>query len=124
MAYVKTVWQNKDVISSQRLNKIEDGIANMKNVLLVNVSVEDDENGTTYTLNKTWKEIKDADYAIAYVTFTNEKIVLPLFHVEQNQNIYLVEFFVTNSSNEKRALIFETDNENGYPSFFEEAAHH
>ena len=58
MAYDPTVWKSGDTITSAKLNKLENGLAEASGggtgggVLVVN-----DNNGT---LDKTWKEINDA----------------------------------------------------------------
>lgn len=52
MAYKKQTWATGDVITEEKLNHIEDGLANAGGVLVVN-----DNDGT---LDKTWKEIHDA----------------------------------------------------------------
>lgn len=56
MSYTPTEWKSGDVITSENLNKLEQGVAAAGGggggVLVVN-----DNNGT---LDKTWKEINDA----------------------------------------------------------------
>lgn len=59
MSYTPTEWQNGDVISSEKLNKMELGIADGASgggVLVIGEVTED----TTTRLNKTWQEIWDA----------------------------------------------------------------
>lgn len=53
MAYEKTVWQNGDVITATKLNKMEDGIDSASIVFVVKC----DESGV---LDKTYQEIFDA----------------------------------------------------------------
>lgn len=55
--YEKHNWVNGEVITEDKLNHIENGIANAGGVLVVNV----DENST---LDKTWQEIYDAPLAV------------------------------------------------------------
>lgn len=52
MSYVKQTWQTGDVVTSAKLNHMEDGIAAAGSVLVVH-----DVDGT---LDKTWQEIHDA----------------------------------------------------------------
>lgn len=61
MAYEPTNWKTGDVVTSAKLNKIEQGIAD-GGVLVVNR----DSSGT---LDKTWQEILDAD--VAFVVYTD-----------------------------------------------------
>ena len=56
MAYNPTNWQTGDVVTSAKLNKIEDGIANSGAVLCLRPTYEN----RTLTLDKTYKEIFDA----------------------------------------------------------------
>ena len=52
MAYTKNTWADGDVVTSEKLNHMEDGIANAGGVMVIN----DTDNG----LDKTWQEIYDA----------------------------------------------------------------
>ena len=54
MAYSPTTWQTGDTVTAEKLNNIEQGIANAGGAFLV--PSEDN----AYTLGKTWKEIYDA----------------------------------------------------------------
>lgn len=56
MSYTKTTWQTGDTITAEKLNHIEDGIADSGSVFNINVT----EEGTAWTMNKTWNEIKNA----------------------------------------------------------------
>lgn len=63
MAYEPTNWKAGDVVTSAKLNKIEQGIAAGGGVLIAH-----DEDGT---LDKTWQEIYDADVCIIVETIEN-----------------------------------------------------
>lgn len=54
MAYEQTEWKSGDVVTSEKLNKIENGIAGAGGVLVVTMS------GDPLTSDKTWQEIYDA----------------------------------------------------------------
>ena len=56
MSYIPTTWKSGDVVTSEKLNKLENGVAG-GGVLIVNV----DDNST---FDKTWQEIYDSDFAI------------------------------------------------------------
>lgn len=58
MSYEPTNWKDGDLVTSAKLNKMEQGIAN--GVLVVGCTRTED----TITLDKTWKQIYDADYAV------------------------------------------------------------
>lgn len=60
MSYEPTTWKSGDIVTSAKLNKLEQGVANAGGCLVVNVNVEGDpQSGATYTLDKTWQEIYD-----------------------------------------------------------------
>ena len=62
MAYEPTVWKSGDVVTSAKLNKIEQGIANAGGGVggvLIAISNYDAQTETE-TLDKTWQEIHDA----------------------------------------------------------------
>lgn len=63
MAYEKTVWQTGDIVTSEKLNKIENQLEACEGKMLV-VSL----NNETGALNKTWQEIYDALIAGHIVT--------------------------------------------------------
>lgn len=55
MSYTPTTWQSGDVITSTKLNKLEQGVADSANVLIVDCS-----STTPYTLNYTFADIFNA----------------------------------------------------------------
>lgn len=71
------------------------------------VLVVHSENGT---LDKTWKELHDAPFAVLRVEESDGFEVVPLTSVTSEDAFYVA--FV-NSSYES---VYETDSENGYPS--------
>lgn len=59
MSYEKQTWVNGDVITDDKLNHMEDGIANAGGGgLLITATYDSGTNKTV--MDKTWKEIKDA----------------------------------------------------------------
>lgn len=52
MAYTKNTWETGDIVSSAKLNHMEDGIADAGGVMVINV--------TDNAFDKTWQEIHDA----------------------------------------------------------------
>lgn len=55
MAYEKQSWKTGDVVTSAKLNHMEDGIGNAGGVVTIGVSHIEDN----FTLDKTWQEIYD-----------------------------------------------------------------
>ena len=56
MSYEPTTWKAGDTVTSAKLNKMEQGIANGSGTLIVHMINEENSS----TLDKTWQEIYDA----------------------------------------------------------------
>lgn len=100
-----TGWKTCDVITAERLNGMQ------KEPLIVHAV----EEGSTATLDKTWKEIKTAFLnglnVILDNSYENDEIYINLVRVELGANIYYVDFY-DGSDN----LRYSTNSENDYPS--------
>lgn len=57
MAYTKNSWKSGDVVTSSKLNHMEDGIANAGGLMFVGMTR--DEQNNRNVLDKTWQEIYD-----------------------------------------------------------------
>lgn len=64
MSYEPTTWKDGDLVTSAKLNKIEQGIANGSGGTLV-VHLAWSEGETVATMDKTWQQIYDADSVVA-----------------------------------------------------------
>ena len=58
MSYVPTNWQTGDVVTAEKLNKLENGVAGGGSGNLIATATKNDNN--YYVLDKTWKNIEDA----------------------------------------------------------------
>lgn len=75
MAYEPTNWQAGDVVTSAKLNKMEQGIASGANILVAhamqevvdNESSGEEASPTVLKLDKTAREILDADFTIVII---------------------------------------------------------
>ena len=105
MAYEPTNWKSGDVVTSAKLNKMEQGIANAGGggVLVVT--------NTDGTLDKTWQEIHDAMLSVGAVVEVNNKITLFTFAGTNGLGAYHVD---TASGDE-----YYTDSTDGYPALEE-----
>ncbi len=57
MAYTPTEWQTGDIVTAEKLNKIENGLSTVSNtIVIVNTTMADEY----CVLSKTWNEIHDA----------------------------------------------------------------
>lgn len=74
MSYTPTEWKTGDVVTSAKLNKLEQGVADAGGVVIVTGTINED----TVTLGKTYSEIK-ADYMAGYT-------VVILFETERGED--------------------------------------
>ena len=121
MSYVKQTWQTGDVVTSAKLNHMEDGIAagggsGGGGVLVVGLDM------TTYALDKTWQEIYDAMAAgqiavIGYAMETGDALISGLYTVVQ-ANGQSGSYSVATLSldiNEVAVATFAASSADGYP---------
>jgi len=114
MSYTEQTWANGDIITAEKLNHMEDGIAGAGGVFSVPTTF--DEQTATVTCTKTWKEIYDA--------MVSGKICILHSYSESNCLMDIVfgvdvagSAFEVTSFNGHNAFLFVTDNENGYPYY-------
>ena len=114
MAYEKTVWQTGDIVTSTKLNKIENQLEACDGKILV-ANMNSDETGA---LNKTWQEIHDVMNAggIAFVRTqeSNAICLYPIHAVDQQDGSYNV--LVNGLTN------LATDSANGYPAVVQDGS--
>lgn len=71
MTYEKTNWQTGDIITAEKLNKLENGVSNGGGIELVTATKEDD----LITLNASWNDVYNAITSgkiVAYIeTYTD-----------------------------------------------------
>lgn len=111
MAYNKHTWTTGETITAEKLNNIEEGIAD-SNVLTITSTLS----GSTITLNKTWKEISDA--------FTGNKLSYICIGAVEGAGVpatmypVITVYSVTGNYvvNAGQNLDFVTDSETGYPA--------
>lgn len=106
MSYTPTNWKKGDVITSTKLNKLEQGVAN--GILVVGVDTE------TGTMDKTWQEIHDADFAIIKGSPEEGLTVIDYVNViSVDSGDYIVQV---------QGSTFVTDSADGYPTAGDEPA--
>lgn len=82
MSYEPTNWKDGDLVTSAKLNKIEQGIAAGGGVLIVHYENQ--------TLDKTWQEIHDADACIIIVSNNSDKIFDLVVRVSASENFTIL----------------------------------
>lgn len=120
MAYEKQTWVTGEVITKEKLNHMEDGIADSGGSFVIGTNQE------TGALDKTWKEIHDALISGQYVVcIIEDGNIVGVHRVEMTQIFRQVgsssdEYIVVLSSydfinNQMGFFRCIADSENGYP---------
>lgn len=112
MAYTPTEWQSGDIVTSEKLNKIENGIAGAGGggasgggeVLVANMTPNTGE------LDKTWQEIYDAPFCIIKI---NDNAVFS-FVINKIAEYYLSAYAF--DGEDMKFLAFATNAPDGYPT--------
>lgn len=108
MAYEPTNWKTGDVVTSAKLNKLENAVANGGGILVVHDNISD--NGRT--LDKTWQELFDAmSSGILCVIFGNYELTAMssmITNLYKDQEEYSVDCGEST---------YRVDSPNGYPVY-------
>lgn len=122
MSYEPTEWKSGDVITSTKLNKIENGIQAAASGGGGALIVGDNVDGTG--LNKTWKEINDALQTMpVYYVYSVEGTEIsscPVISTTQSDGsyvVYIAGYMISGNHITMDAWKLETDSENGYPVY-------
>ena len=110
MAYTKNTWNNGDVITAEKLNHMEDGIADSGGGSAFIINIIEDE--ATWTLDKTWQQIYEAFYSgsecvVKYERGENGQSLYKVDHITNEFGSYNVGFFSNQLS---------SNSPDGYPS--------
>ena len=115
MAYTPTNWECGDVVTAEKLNKLEEAVENLSVIvdgmdggselpLTISLTTE----GDTSTMDKTWQEIADAYPCVRVV----------------NDGYYSVEVYEDETNDEYGVVVgyatprtFTTDSADGYPTY-------
>lgn len=104
MSYEPTIWQAGDIVTSAKLNKMEQGIATNNGILILH----EDEN---HQLDKTWQEIHDADLAIIIADMNDGKKIWII--VEAATQGFDTEFYIVPFDDNMSS--FRASTPNDYP---------
>lgn len=123
MSYTKNTWTNGDTITAEKLNNMENGIANAGGTLIVGVTVTVEDFLETAIMDKTWQEIHDA-LAAGLRVITMQVIQEPDYSMVVQDAIYQAyfdnEYYVYVDRRGGGESEFYTDSPSGYPSYSEE----
>ena len=107
MSYEPTTWKSGDIVTSTKLNKMEQGIAN-GGVLIVGATVVE----SSLVLDKTWQEIADADFAVLRMSFAEDDIV----RVPVSETLIAEGTYTVNVYNAGELMAFTAASADGYPA--------
>lgn len=118
MSYEPTNWKTGDVVTAPKLNKLEAGVANAGEILVVKAIASLD--GSTTTLDKTWQQIHDA-----YVCMMGDFVENDPYEgavnwfssrsYEVNHNPDTGKYVVIMGLQNGESLTFTADNPDDYP---------
>lgn len=113
MAYEPTVWKSGDLVTANKLNKLEQGVANSGGIMVVhNTSLLDG----AITFDKTWQEIYDA-------LSTGSVVILSYVSPVHAQNVIINTALFDDDSNLYKVYAvgidteYSTDSSDGYPTY-------
>lgn len=108
MAYTPTEWQSGDIVTSEKLNKIENGIADAGGVLVATVDTQ------TYALDKTWKEIDEAPFTVVRINDGTNHLKLPVLAIVRSSPTQL-KVTCMSPEDPTGGMTFVATSEDGYP---------
>lgn len=122
MAYEPTSWSTGDIVTAEKLNKLENGIASSGGEIFIVNTLLDEETGGMI-LDKTWQEIKDAfdsgKLILGVAAYGTEEQwqagIAYLFGLMSNDSTHSYACIFLSGSN-ARGEQFLTNSKNGYPS--------
>lgn len=122
MSYEPTNWQDGDIVTASKLNKMEQGITNNSGALLVTETITNTDSRVVHQLNTTWQEINDAlsigrnVNLIVYEegTMTGYSLFPIIFALTESQS-YIVGCVDYMSGDQSRIQVYGADVNSGYP---------
>lgn len=103
MTYEPTNWKDGDLVTSAKLNKMEQGIASGGGILFVSITPVSE---SSLELDKTWQEIYDASFVVFTYFGEEQKTVITSYYAYVDVNSYHVEL---------GSYDLVTDSPDGYP---------
>lgn len=111
MNYEPTQWKAGDTVTSAKLNKMEQGIANGGGIQIIHV----DENDT---LDKTWQEIHDGGLGVIIIeTLSGALVYEPIIQISNTNNFFAI-VTITQGPEGFSSNIYEAQSSNDYPVWY------
>lgn len=107
MSYTPTKWVTGDIVTSEKLNKLENGLASVDagaSIVFATLDI------STQALNKTWQEIADADVAYIVLANASRTMKMPVVDclAESNNLHYVAALGVAKVTGENDEVTFES----------------
>lgn len=111
MSYEPTNWKAGDTVTSAKLNKLEQGIANSGGIQIIHM----DENKT---LDKTWQEIHDGGFGVLIIeTQSGALLYEPIIQISNTNNFFAI-ITITQGPGGFSYSIYEAQSSNDYPVWY------
>ena len=113
MSYIPTNWKAGDTVTSAKLNKLEQGVANGgSNMVMMTMTPSNNDNIMTFTLNKTWQEIWDNNYNVICAIDTYWKAFYQILYVD------VTDHSITIFNNDDKDLKYlQANSADDYPTY-------
>lgn len=109
MSYTPTQWKDGDLVTSAKLNKLEQGVANGGGIMVIH----EDENGI---LDKTWQEIYNGGFGVIMAEMPDSFLMYaPITQIFNNGNNLFSIVTIGVTSEGVGAVLYQTQSSNGYP---------
>ena len=117
MAYEQTNWKAGDTVTSAKLNKIEQGIAGGANILIIHGIGATVEGQSIMRLDKTVKEILDADFTNIILQYSAETTFKKAFLIIDTINFSQERGYSISAVDPlgKTTYVFRAATEDDYP---------
>ena len=111
MAYEPTTWKDGDLVTSAKLNKLEQGVANGGGILIIHCDYD------TGVLDKTWQEICDAGFGVIISEAPSGLFCEPIIEITHENNLFIITTIVSGSEGFE-TFLYKTQSSNGYPVWY------
>ena len=113
MSYTPTEWKTGDIVSSQRLNKLEEGVANA-GTLTVHLNQGSESSASALVMDKTYQEIFDAFPNVVLELEDGERRI-PIIYVDEYK--VLAAYYEPGQPVNITYEYYTTDSMSGYPEW-------
>ena len=107
MSYEPTQWKDGDLVTSAKLNKLEQGVANGGGIMVVHANED-------MVLDKTWQEIYNGGFGVITGTTSFGIYYLPIIGIHTYTNQFIITTII-NGEKGPEIAIFMAQSADDYP---------